>query len=219
MTEQQNNQQREVKKIIVGFILGWVIGVLAAISGVMLLFSQPLAGILMLLLAIVLLPPTNKFIADKFKFSISGGLKFIVVIVLLGIIGATMSSDSLKLDKMIQGTSKSSESSKEEVAPVIKVSAITLTEEYDANKVAADQKYKGNLLEIMGTIDSIGKDILDTPYVILKGRELSLFGVQCMFSKDKESKLIELKKGQTLKVRGKLSGELIGNIIVRDCDF
>jgi cytoskeletal protein RodZ len=48
----------------------------------------------MLLLAAVLLPPVNKFVGDKFHFSISGGLKFVVVIILLGIIGATMFTDS-----------------------------------------------------------------------------------------------------------------------------
>lgn len=87
-------QTKEIKKVTLGLILGWGFGVLAAISGVTLLFSEPLTGILMLLLAAVLLPPANKFIADKLHFSISGGLKFVVVVILLGVIGATMSTDS-----------------------------------------------------------------------------------------------------------------------------
>ena len=64
------------------------------ISDVTLLFSQPLTGILMLLLVAVLLPPANKFVADKFNFSISGGLKVIIVIGLLIVIGMSMSTDS-----------------------------------------------------------------------------------------------------------------------------
>lgn len=92
--EEQNNQTKEVKKVTLGLILGWGLGVLAAISGVTLLFSEPLTGVLMLVLSAVLLPPANKFVADKFNFSISGGLKFILVVVLLGVIGATMSTDS-----------------------------------------------------------------------------------------------------------------------------
>lgn len=75
-------------------VLSWGLGVLAAISGITLLFSQLLTDILMLLLAAVLLPPVNKFVTDKLHFSISGGLKFVVVIILLGVIGATMSIDS-----------------------------------------------------------------------------------------------------------------------------
>ncbi len=93
--EEPNNQSKAHTKVTLGLVLSWGLGVLAAISGVTLLFSQLLTGILMLLLAAVLLPPVNKFVADKFHFSISGGLKFVVVIILLGvIIGATTFTDS-----------------------------------------------------------------------------------------------------------------------------
>ena len=94
MNNEEQNQSKAHTKITIGLVLSWGLGVLAAISGVTLLFSQLLTGILMLLLAAVLLPPVNKFVTDKFHFSISGGLKFVVVIILLGIIGATMSTDS-----------------------------------------------------------------------------------------------------------------------------
>jgi len=94
MNNEEQNQSKAHTKITIGLVLSWGLGVLAAISGVTLLFSQLLTGILMLLLAAVLLPPVNKFIADKLHFSISGGLKFVVVIILLGVIGTTMSTDS-----------------------------------------------------------------------------------------------------------------------------
>lgn len=89
-------QKKEVKKLTLGFILGWILGVLAAISGITLLFTQPVTGILVLLLAMVLLPPANQLVSEKLKFSLSGGLKLVLVIVLLGVIGATMSFDSQK---------------------------------------------------------------------------------------------------------------------------
>lgn len=85
-------QTKEVKKITLGLILGWIFGVLVVIAGIALLFSHPLTGILALLLAAVLLPPANKFVADKFKYSISGGLKAVVVIVLLVLVGVSMPS-------------------------------------------------------------------------------------------------------------------------------
>lgn len=93
MNNEEQNQDKAHTKITVGLVLSWVLGVLAAINGVALLFSQFLAGILMLLLAAVLLPPINKLVADKLHFSISGGLKFVVAIILLGVIGATMSAN------------------------------------------------------------------------------------------------------------------------------
>jgi hypothetical protein len=107
----------------------------------------------------------------------------------------------------------------ENLPPPLKISALQLSEEYNANKVAADQKYEDKILEVSGTIDSIGKDILDTPYVTLKGREFSIFGVQCMFDKSQEDKLAKLVKDQSITITGKVSGELIGNIILRNCNF
>lgn len=92
--EEQNNHGKANTKITIGLVLSWGLGVLMAINGVALLFSQLFTGFLMLLLAMVLLPPVNKFVADKLHFSISGGLKFVMVIILLGVIGATMPANS-----------------------------------------------------------------------------------------------------------------------------
>ncbi len=99
MDNKEQNQSKAHTKITIGLILSWGLGVLAAISGVTLLFSKLLTGILMLLLAAVLLPPVNKFVADKWHFLISGGLKFVLVIILFGVIGATMSTDSTSNSK------------------------------------------------------------------------------------------------------------------------
>lgn len=103
--------------------------------------------------------------------------------------------------------------------PAIKVSAAQLSEEYNANQVAADAKYKDKTLEISGVIDDIQKDILDTPYIILRGNANSFFGVQCMFSKEDEAKLVNLSKEQNIVLRGNVSSEFIGNVIVRGCSI
>lgn len=221
--EEQNNQTKEVKKITLGLILGWGLGVLAAISGVTLLFSEPLTGILMLVLSVVLLPPANKFVADKFNFSISGGLKFILVVVLLGIIGATVSTGSVSdvnsnsdSDTANNGSENTSVPTEEEA---IVVSAVQLSREYDDNKVAADAKYEDKIVEVSGIVNDIGKDILDDPYVTLEGISTSLFGIQCMFPRGDESQLASLSKGQSITLQGRVSGELVGNVILRGCSI
>lgn len=101
----------------------------------------------------------------------------------------------------------------------IKISAIKLSEEYNENQVAADQKYKNKLVEISGVIQSIGTDIGGTPYIVLKGREFSLFGVQCMFDKSQIDKLAALNKEQSITIICRVSGEIVGNIILRNCHF
>ena len=131
-----------------------------------------------------------------------------IVIVICFVIGISNSNKSIPPPKGSEIT-----------APSIKISAVQLSQEYNDNQVSADQSYKGKLIEVSGIIDSIGKDILDEPYVTLKGIETSFFGIQCMFNKSKEDKLANLVKGQTITLTGKVSGELIGNVIVRDCDL
>ncbi len=53
--------------------------------------------------------------------------------------------------------------------PVIEISATQLYEEYKANEVLADTKYKGRWLYDSGVVNEIGKDITDDPYVNLFG--------------------------------------------------
>lgn len=99
----------------------------------------------------------------------------------------------------------------------IEVTADELIQAYEANEVAADAKYEGKILNVTGVVDNVGKDIVDTPYVVLtSGGEWEVWGVQCMFDKEHEPELAQLAVGQTVTVQGRCSGYLI-NVLVRDC--
>lgn len=104
-------------------------------------------------------------------------------------------------------------------APAIKVTAIQMSSDYKNNEVAADAKYKGKLVEISGTVNTIGKDILDTPYISLKTEEYAILDQpQCMFARSDEAQLATVNKGQRITLRGTVTGKL-GNIIVSDCSI
>jgi uncharacterized protein (DUF1330 family) len=101
-------------------------------------------------------------------------------------------------------------------APTIRISARQLYADYEANEVAADQKYKGAILEVLGTVDTIGKDITNTIFVALKGDQY--FGVvECMFSDEYAGAAARLKKGQTVTIKGRCEGKMINIIILRGC--
>lgn len=122
----------------------------------------------------------------------------------------------------ISGGSKDSQSGSnpqatQQQTAAIKVTALKLSADYKANEVAADQQYKNQLVEITGTIENIGKDILDTPYISLAGDDI-IFGIQCMFNKSDASKLVNLSKNQKITLTGKVSGKL-GNVLVKDCQI
>ena len=98
------------------------------------------------------------------------------------------------------------------------LSADTLYKAYDQNSVAADAKYEGKIVKVSGTIQSIGKDITDTAYLVIGGSGF-LDGVQCMLPGGQESSVANVSKGQYVTLKGKVSGEIMGNVIVRNCSF
>ncbi|NBS70293.1 hypothetical protein EBT31_15485 [bacterium] len=54
-----------------------------------------------------------------------------------------------------------------------------LYSDYRASGISADNTYKRKLVEVSGTVDNIGKDILDKPYISLKTGDI-IGSVQCM---------------------------------------
>ena len=103
-------------------------------------------------------------------------------------------------------------------APIV-VTAPVLVADYEANEVAADQKYKDRTLQVTGVINAIGKDLLSDMYVVLDGgQEFGLWHVQCMFPDSEEQYLAHLQKGQSLTVTGRCEGKL-GGVLLRECEI
>lgn len=100
----------------------------------------------------------------------------------------------------------------------IPVTAAKLSSAYEDNEVAADAQYKGEIVDVTGVVETIAKDIFDTPYVVLRdGGKWSVWNIQCMFSVKDELTLAQLSKGQVITVRGKCDGYGRPNVIARNC--
>jgi hypothetical protein len=106
--------------------------------------------------------------------------------------------------------------SQQHAASATSIAAVSLVSQYDANEVAADQAFKGRILEIDGIIDKVGKDLTDTMYVSLKGPEDSFRSVQCYFTEKDADNLARLSPGQHVKVLGRNDG-LMMNVQVKEC--
>lgn len=133
---------------------------------------------------------------------------FIILIILIGSGGKSKQAN----------TNNSTRQNQEPVVEAIVVSSEALRKAYKANEVSGDNQYKGKLVEISGTVNTIGKDVLDEAYVTFETSEQYAFDkVQCMFKEDQQSLLADLKKGQSIKVQGTVSGVSIGSVIVRNC--
>jgi len=70
---------------------------------------------------------------------------------------------------------------------------------------------------ISGTIQDIGKDVMDDAYIIIGGSGF-LDGVQCFFTKGQESSVARLSKGQRVSVKGQVTGKM-GNVLVHTCSL
>ena len=83
------------RKITLGLIIGWALGIFLLLPAISMFAKQPVTGLALLAASLVLLPPAIGFIQKKGNFHLSGGVKFIVVVVLLGVAVGTMDRSQL----------------------------------------------------------------------------------------------------------------------------
>ena len=100
--------------------------------------------------------------------------------------------------------------------PAVAVTAEQLSTDYDANELAADEKYERRMLRINGIIAIIGERGGDAN-VLLSGGRLSLINVQCVFDDAEREALLPLAKGDNVTLEGWGDGLQSRNVIVRDC--
>lgn len=97
----------------------------------------------------------------------------------------------------------------------VNVTVSQLTDAYQANEVAADQQWRGKYVYTRGEVRRIGKDILDQPFVILKGEGGSQ--IQCLVRRSDLDRAGRLKVGQTIGVSGTVAGLTLGTVLLREC--
>lgn len=78
------------RKITLGWIAGWILGIILIVPAISLLMKQPVPGVSLLAASLVLLPPVIAYIQKKGHFQLSSGVKFILIVVFLGIAAGTM---------------------------------------------------------------------------------------------------------------------------------
>lgn len=124
-----------------------------------------------------------------------------------------------------EGRQQQEEQQRSASVSFIRISAEEVWEEYDANEVAADAKYKGKILVVTGVVTEVGKEIIfGTPYVALAGKSNGWFGdtylggtVHCSFSKSDEAALSALSKRDYVCVAGVCTGKFILFVQLKPC--
>ncbi|MFM9932878.1 OB-fold protein [Achromobacter xylosoxidans] len=81
------------------------------------------------------------------------------------------------------------------------ISAEELYRAYDANEVAADMKFKGRPVTIVGNVEEIGVAFNGNPYLALEVKGEFLASVRLNFSKAMSPRLAELSKGMKVQAQ------------------
>ena len=102
--------------------------------------------------------------------------------------------------------------------PVISITIQELKEKYDANQIVADNRYEGQILEVTGGgVENITRDLFGKPYVSLNtGATFEFWSMTCRFQD--EAQILQLRRGETVKIRGKNSGMSFGIVGFDDCE-
>lgn len=98
---------------------------------------------------------------------------------------------------------------------VLTVSANQIHADYEANEIAADAKYKDKVITVTGTVDSIGKDVMDTMYVTLETSNM-FNQVQCFFPDSNAGDLATIAKGNSMRIKGLCEGKFV-NVLLKGC--
>jgi hypothetical protein len=87
--------------------------------------------------------------------------------------------------------------------------------EYDANELAANQKYKGKIILLSGIAGDVGTELLGREYVFVKGAG-NLASAQCVMNNNGQA--ASVVKGQPITVQGSCNGKM-GWILLENCEI
>ena len=95
--------------------------------------------------------------------------------------------------------------------------ATAITQAYEENTVAADQRFKGKRFKITGTVSDINTDFMGDPYVILNGGVNQFMEPQFGFDKSYSTQLASLYKGATITLVCTGNGDIAKTPIWGSC--
>lgn len=98
--------------------------------------------------------------------------------------------------------------------PIVEVvEANILGDDFESNQLMAEKKWGGKLIEFSAKISNITESGLS--FYNIGTKDFSMTQIACKVSDT--STLLDLKNGQTVKVRGTVKDQFVGVITVEDC--
>lgn len=102
----------------------------------------------------------------------------------------------------------------------IEVTADDIFSAFEENEIAADQKFKGQLVKITGTVSEINSKSTLTSANVLLNVDGPVFGcVQCNFNSENSKALAAVEKGQSVTIIGTCEGMSWYNVMINACEL
>jgi len=101
---------------------------------------------------------------------------------------------------------------------IVKITAQQLFTAYDENEVAADERFKGKVLEVSGTVQAINKDAFDNIVINLRTSN-EFMSVHLKIVDDEKAAAIALKKWTKVAAQCRKMSRIIGSPMGGDCRF
>lgn len=147
------------------------------------------------------------------------------VIVVVGMIGNALKSPEEKAAEKAARENRSAQTraateaaNAQALAALPTVTAREMARDYDANTVAADQKYKGKQFKVTGTVTDINTDIMGDPYVTMGGTD-DFSQPQFAFNKRSAGQLANVKKGEKLTLLCEGTGDVAKTPMSENCNI
>jgi len=143
----------------------------------------------------------------------------ILVLILVGIVAGAANGGKGSSSTQPATGSNQAQATVQPTQQATVVNATTLVGEYDKNKLAANQKYTGKLVQTTGYISNIsGGDFGSNYYIVLHpSAGQGYFGTDIQaFFKDK-TVLTSLSNGDKVTIQGTMGDMSIGSVVINDC--
>lgn len=144
----------------------------------------------------------------------SGILKWVVLILIIGVVIGAVTGEDKSADSTAKQTEATASDSQKQGSESIEYTSVSVNDMMDAlnnNAMGASDKYKGKYLEITGkltNIDAAGKYI-----DLMADGDFEIIGVQCYIKNDdQKAQVASMAKGDTITLKGKCTdvGEVLG---------
>ena len=113
------------------------------------------------------------------------------------------------------GSNQSGAGAEPQLAPGKAITTDELVEAYRMEPADGAGKYKGQTLDVTGTVTRKGKDFQDNLYVNLGG-ENKYIEVHCTYNEAQNDQMSALQPGQQVTIRGVCDGRLMSYVVLKN---